>query len=76
MLRHIGVDTFMLSGDVLAVLRANDVIDDKSPTSRKALQAVQGAFNQWREESGRSLTEISQILARSTGDVYEGHDDH
>lgn len=63
-LRHQGVDSFILSPSVTAALIKAKVID-KPPTSRKALVAVQGAFNQWRKESGRSLTEISRTLAMS-----------
>ena len=70
-LRHMGKDTMMLTADVLRVLREAGVVEQKKPASRKALQAIQSAFNEWREESGRSLTEISTILARSTGDVRE-----
>ncbi len=62
--RSVGKDGYVLSADVCKRLSAEGVID-KAPTSRSAMNAVQGAFNQWRKESGRSLTEISQILARS-----------
>lgn len=37
----------------------------KVPTSKRDLAAVQAAFNVWREQSGRSLTEISRVLALS-----------
>lgn len=63
-LRVQGVDSFMLSKDVVARLVAEEVID-KAPTSQKAMQAVQDAFNIWRDQSGRSLTEISRVLAMS-----------
>ncbi|MGB3809671.1 MAG: DNA-3-methyladenine glycosylase I [Parvibaculum sp.] len=63
-LRFQGVDSFMLSPSVTAALIKANVVDGP-PTSRKAMAAVQAAFNQWQKESGRSLTEISRILARS-----------
>lgn len=63
-LRHMGVDGFVLSKDVAAALVDAGAVD-KPPSSKKAMAAVQGAFNQWREESGRSLTEISRVLALS-----------
>ena len=63
-LRFIGRDTPMLSGDVVKALINQGVID-KQPTSKAALRAVQQAFNQWRQESGRSYNEISRILACS-----------
>lgn len=64
-LRFIGRDTPVLSQDVVRCLIAQGVVD-KDPTSKTALNAVQHAFNHWREESGRSFTEISRILACST----------
>lgn len=63
-LRRLGVDSFLLSRDVVARLIAEGVID-KPPTSQKAMQAVQEAFNIWRDQSGRSLTEVSRALAMS-----------
>lgn len=61
-LRRMGVDSFILSRDVVARLIAEGVID-KAPTSKKAMAAVQGAFNTWMDQSGRSLTEVSRVLA-------------
>lgn len=63
-LRMMGRDGYMLSSDVVARLQAEGVIEGKA-TSKKARAAVQAAFNRWHAESGRSLTEISRILARS-----------
>ena len=65
-LRFVGKDTVMLSGDVVKALIKQKVID-KAPSGRKALAAVQDAFNAWRSESGRSLAEISRTLACSVG---------
>lgn len=65
-LRFMGVDSFILSRDVTARLIAEGVID-KAPTSQKAMQAVQDAFNTWKAQSGRSFTEISKTLAYSIG---------
>ena len=66
-LRFVGKDTFMLSADVVKALEQQRIVD-KPPTSRKALAAVQDAFNRWRAESGRSLAEISRTLACSVGE--------
>ena len=63
-LRSMGVDGFILSQDLTARLTAEGVIE-KAATSRKAKVAVQDAFNAWSSESGRSLTEISRVLALS-----------
>lgn len=63
-LRRLGVDSFLLSRDVVARLIAEGVID-KPPTSLAAMAAVQAAFNIWVDQSGRSLTEVSRVLAQS-----------
>ncbi len=61
-LRMMGKDTFILTDDVVNVLKAEGIVD-KMPTSQKALQVVQQAFNTWQEQSGRSLAEISRVLS-------------
>ncbi len=63
-LRVMGKDAFILSRDVVGRLVAEGVVD-KPPTSKKALLAVQDAFNAWRAQSGRSFNEISRVLALS-----------
>ncbi|WP_171212300.1 DNA-3-methyladenine glycosylase I [Ruegeria sp. HKCCA5426] len=63
-MRFAGRDSFILSQDVTARLIAEGVVD-KAPTSKKAMIAVQDAFNVWMDQSGRSLTEISRVLAMS-----------
>lgn len=66
LLRHMGKDSFILSRDVVARLVEEGVIDG-APGSKKAMAAVQAAFNAWVKESGRSLTAISRVLAQSIG---------
>ncbi|WP_420003287.1 DNA-3-methyladenine glycosylase I [Arenibacterium sp. LLYu02] len=63
-MRFAGRDAFILSQDVTARLVTEGVID-KPATSKTAMRAVQAAFNDWRAQSGRSLTEISRVLAFS-----------
>ncbi len=63
-MRFAGRDSFILSQDVTARLIAEGVVD-KAPASKKAMSAVQAAFNTWMDQSGRSLTEISRVLAMS-----------
>lgn len=67
MLRMMGKDSFILSISVTARLIAEGVVD-KEPSSKRDMAAVQAAFDAWREQSGRSLTEISRVLAMSIGD--------
>ena len=68
-LRSMGKDTPILTNDVLLALREQGVVQVKNPTSRQALQDIQTAFNTWREESDRSLSEISRVLAFSVGEI-------
>jgi 3-methyladenine DNA glycosylase Tag len=65
-MRFAGRDGFILSKDVTGRLIAEGVID-KPATSKTALRQVQAAFNSWQEQSGRSLMEISRVLALSCG---------
>lgn len=66
-LRFVGKDSFVLSRDVCRALIREGVVD-KEPSSKRDMQAVQAAFNAWRAESGRPMTQISQVLAMSVGD--------
>ncbi|USR41333.1 DNA-3-methyladenine glycosylase I [Ectopseudomonas hydrolytica] len=63
-LRMVGKDTFVPTDDMVAALKAQDVID-KAPTSQKDLAEVQAAFNQWQAESGRPLCQLSVMLAHT-----------
>lgn len=65
-LRMMGVDGFILSKDVVARLVAEGVVD-KAPTGKGAMRKTQEAFNKWRAQSGRSLKEVSRVLAMSLG---------
>lgn len=65
-LRMIGKDTFILTDDVVAALKAQGVID-KKPTAKRDLQKVQEAFNQWQQESGRPMSQISRLLSYTVG---------
>lgn len=70
-LRAIGKDTFILSDDVEAYLRATKVFDG-GVSSKRSLQQIQQQFNVWQQQSGRSLQQISQIIALSVGENYVG----
>ncbi|WP_394236378.1 DNA-3-methyladenine glycosylase I [Pseudomonas anguilliseptica] len=63
-LRMIGKDTFVPTDDMVAALKAQKIID-KAPTSLKELATVQAAFNQWQEQSGRPLSQLSVMLAHT-----------
>ena len=65
-LRMAGKDTFLLTDDVIAALKAQAIID-KKPTAKRDLQKVQDAFNHWQAESGRPLCQISRLLSYTVG---------
>ena len=71
--RGMGKDSFLLSQDVTAALIREGVVD-KPPTSNKAMDAVQAAFNHWRDQSKRPLAHISRILAATVDS--RAHDQH
>lgn len=64
LLRMMGKDSFIPADDVVAALKAQQVID-KAPTSQKDLAAVQAAFNQWHAQSGRPMCQLSVMLAHT-----------
>jgi len=68
-LRLLGKDTFILSSDVEAYLRAQQIIDG-GLQSKKSLTAIQAHFNKLKTESGYSLTQLSRLIAFSCGDNY------
>ena len=65
-LRRMGVDTLVFSNDMVRALIREGVVQ-KSPSSQKDWAAVGEAVETWHAQSGRSLNEISQILAFSVG---------
>lgn len=68
-LRLLGKDTFILSSDVEAYLRAQKIIDG-GLQSKKSLTAIQAHFNKLQQESGYSLTQLSRLIAFASGDNY------
>ncbi len=68
-LRLLGKDTFILSSDVEAYLRAQQIIDG-GLQSKKNLTAIQAYFNKLQSESGYSLTQLSRLIAFASGDNY------
>lgn len=61
-LRIVGKDTFILTNDVVAALKAQKIVD-KKPTSKIDLKVTQEAFNSWQKQSGRPLCQISRLLS-------------
>src|SRR6478735_8469670 len=71
LLRFLGWDAFVLSGDVLLCLRDSGVPISATGTSKKDLKAAQAQINAWARESGLPVTHVSRICALSIG---ENHD--
>lgn len=63
-LRTVGWDGFILSQDVLAVLRLESLLD-ATPGSKKALLQAQAAFNEWHRETGLPYSHLSKIASCS-----------
>jgi 3-methyladenine DNA glycosylase Tag len=63
MLRSMGKDTFILSKDVCDALLHHGLMKKFSPTAQKDLRLVADVFSDLREQSGRSLCELSRMLA-------------
>jgi 3-methyladenine DNA glycosylase Tag len=68
-LRAVGKDTFLLTRDVVAYLMGQGIVD-KQPNSQRDLKAVQIAFNEWQQQSGASMAQISRVIACSIGENY------
>ena len=71
LLRFLGYDCFVLSGDVIACLRDAGVDIGEAVSSKRDFAAVQAQFNAWAKESGLSYTQMSRICAMSIGENYE-----
>ncbi len=63
-LRMAGKDTFVATDDVVAALKAQNILD-KAPTAKRDRQKMQEAFNLWQEQSGRPLCQLSVMLAHT-----------
>jgi len=61
-LRTLGVDTFLFTQDVEGFLRHHGIVDS-GITSRRALNAAQGFFNDLRAQSGWSLAKLSRLVS-------------
>lgn len=65
-LRMTGRDTWYPTNDVVAALKAQNIID-KPPSSQRDQRAAQQAFNAWQQESGWPQAHISKVLAFTVG---------
>lgn len=63
-MRRMGKDALILSSAVVKALKDAGVVSGE-PSSKTDFAAIQAAIDAWRAESGRGLTQMSQILAWS-----------
>ena len=68
-LRVMGKDTFLMTGDIVRYLIGQGLID-RQPNSQRDLKLIQKTFNNWRQETGKTMAELSRILACSIGENY------
>jgi 3-methyladenine DNA glycosylase Tag len=71
LLRFLGFDGFVTSGDVVACLRDAGLDIGEQVTSKRDLAKVQAQFNEWAEETGLPYVHLSRICAMSVGKNYE-----
>ena len=70
-LRFIGKDSFVASGDVVACLRDAGLDIAANPTSKKDLRKIQDQFNAWAKETGLPMIHLSRICAMSIGQNHD-----
>ena len=63
-LRNMGKDTFILTGDVVRCLQRGLEISN-NPSSQRELRQVQDTFNHWHADSGLPYSYLSRIAALS-----------
>jgi 3-methyladenine DNA glycosylase Tag len=64
-LRNMGKDTFVITGDVTRCLQRAGADITANPASKRELTLIQAAFNAWHRESGLPYSHISRICACS-----------
>lgn len=64
-LRNMGKDTFVVTGDVTKCLRNAGVDIGTNPTSKREMKLVQSAFDTWHAETGLPYSHLSRICALS-----------
>ena len=69
-LRRMGKDCFILSRDVIVVLKSVGLEIAGRPSSKRDLRKIQDQFNAWHDESGLPLSHLSRIAACSVGENF------
>ena len=68
LLRWLGWDSFILSGDMVLALRDAGLDIAENPASKKDLAIIQEQINRWAKKTGLPRAHISRILAMSIGE--------
>ena len=64
-LRNMGKDTFLITGDVARCLQNAGLDIKDNPSSQREMRLIQAAFDQWHEETGLNYSHLSRIGACS-----------
>ena len=64
-LRNMGKDTFILTGDVVRCLQRGGLEISNNPSSQRELRRVQDTFNHWHADSRLPYSHLSRIAALS-----------
>ncbi len=67
-LRNLGRDTFIVTGDVVRCLRQAGLAIGDNPASKRDLGRIQTTFNDWHRETGLPYSHLSRICALSMPD--------
>jgi len=67
LLRNMGRDTFIITGDVVRCLQRAGLDIADSPGSKRDLLRIQAAFNHWHEQTDMPYAHLSRICACSVG---------
>jgi len=62
-LRNMGKDTFVITGDVVRCLQRNGLDISENPSSKRELGLIQNTFNEWHQETDLPYSHISRICA-------------
>ena len=69
-LRYMGMDSFILSQDVVMALQESGLEIADNPTSQRDLKKVQERFNEWHKDTALPYSHLSKIAAYSCGQNY------
>tara|TARA_B100000780_G_scaffold227742_1_gene167060 strand:+ start:471 stop:1169 length:699 start_codon:yes stop_codon:yes gene_type:complete len=70
MLRQMGLDTYMLTTDVVTSLQGAGLDIANQPSNKSDVAKVQACFNDWHQQTGFSFNRLSRICAASVGENY------